>query len=231
MAEDGTGPKTEWRISEADTLPESCEQVENENFSVSESSRSVRTSVSQGSLLPGKLNFQSYGISSDSNDRLEGFSECIVRGFSTGTLSSEGDICSSTALKHKRECPETLESGELLMSGSYSRGKDGSNSESQNFDVLEKQREYEAHLRSVVEETEIPYSRLSWDEFLCQKPTDDSEFGPNDNLDSIYAECMSLPMNWKKCMLEYRLKSNRYLEVKAKKKIKFPDLIPYSRKN
>ena len=234
MAEEERGEVSECRNVGEEIASDDWDREDNEGYTISDSSRSVPVKVSQGSMLPGKLSFPSCGLSSDTNDRLEGFSRDIVRQLTPGTLSSKGDLCSATSLKRKREGMDTQGSKELFVSdihGSYSREPEGSNSASNYSDVQDKQKEYQDHLRTVEETREIPYSKLSFDEFLCQKPTDDAEFGPDESLDSIYDECMNRPYNWKTNMLEYRLRSNRYLEVKAKKKIKFSELMPYNRKN
>ena len=87
----------------------------------------------------------------------------------------------------------------------------------QDDDFRSKMTRYQAHLRMVLESRDIPYLQLTWDEFLLQQPVDDSEFGPNENLDTIYIDCMNLPCHWRDRYSEYRRRSNRYLESKAKK--------------
>ncbi|KAG0596379.1 hypothetical protein M758_UG248400 [Ceratodon purpureus] len=54
-------------------------------------------------------------------------------------------------------------------------------------------REYDLHLQAVDRSPEMWNMHLSFDEFLCQQPIDEEEFGPEEDIWSIRHDCLDLP--------------------------------------
>ena len=84
--------------------------------------------------------------------------------------------------------------------------------------LLQRKRRFEEHLRLVRTDPELTYLEMSWEEFLSQVPAEEDEFGPDEDLTTIYSDCMELPYSRKEQMKEWLLRANRYETVQRSKR-------------
>ena len=60
--------------------------------------------------------------------------------------------------------------------------------------------------------------KLTWEEFQCQTEAKENDFGPCEDLETIWDEHCDMPYPVEDSIKMWRLKHNRYVEVQRKKK-------------
>ncbi|KAG0571644.1 hypothetical protein KC19_VG030300 [Ceratodon purpureus] len=81
-----------------------------------------------------------------------------------------------------------------------------------------KKRNYEEHCRDCDAGYDLGGPRLTWDEFCMQQTIDEDEFGPSDNVETIWRECNDEPWLRKEREFQYRMKLNRFFAVQKIKR-------------
>ena len=87
-------------------------------------------------------------------------------------------------------------------------------------------REYEEHLSRVDQSPEIWDMHLSFDEFCCQQPIDEGEFGPAEDIYTIRRDCLDLAYLKKDMEREWRMRTNRFKEVQRRRKLRGEETEP-----
>lgn len=85
-------------------------------------------------------------------------------------------------------------------------------------DWLPPHRQYEEYCAIADADPSFLGYKLDYAEFRCQRTIREDEFGPNDNLDSIWGDAMDSPWPKNIQMREWRLRVNRFLEVNRLKR-------------
>ena len=83
---------------------------------------------------------------------------------------------------------------------------------------LRQKEKFSEHLRMVRADPELTYLEMTWEEFLSQRPAEEDEFGPHEDLTTIFSDCMELPISKKEQMREWLLRANRYEDVQRAKR-------------
>ena len=83
---------------------------------------------------------------------------------------------------------------------------------------------YKDHLEHISSNPDLTYLELTYEEFVSQKPTDEEEFGHEEDFATVYNECMALPCSPKSRMKEWLLRSNRFEEVQRIKRRRTTEL-------
>ena len=85
-------------------------------------------------------------------------------------------------------------------------------------DYLMMRRRYKEHLKLVTSDPYLTYLEMMWLEFIDQEPTREDEFGPDEDLRSIYSSCMELPCTKEEQMKEWLLWANHLEDVQRLKR-------------
>ena len=150
--------------------------------------------------------------------------------------SGDGDVASDVQRKKRKECDsvtEGLDSIEkewgiqsstrgnegISSSGGTAEGEDAGQSSCDPSEYsAELWRKYDEHCAFVEANPECYILKLTLEEFVGQTDADESEFGPEDTLETIWEEIIHAPIPFEERIRIWKQRHNRFVEVEWKKK-------------
>ena len=171
-------------------------------------------------LLGTKLGgASSFSIAVD--DQLDPFNQTMVRDLDERFSSLQESRRDNRCQKRARESPEhgTMENS---MEGIFPEDEHTLPAEetemSKKVSYNELRQKYAEHCAEVDVDSEFGELKLSWDEFCCQRPISEEEFGPEDNIDTVFSDNLHSKWANKLQEREWRLKVHRFNEVAKMKR-------------